>query len=142
MRARVQICAAGNEEGIRSLSVRLNMAGTIRALKATVLTPQNEGVFQWCLPFRECITEFPEDEIAAFLDVDLLVTLKEMRESIDDLMIVLVCEHGEEPDDRPRGYSISPELIRMLADIDASLEIDIVRDLSNGTKKQPGTGHE
>ncbi len=142
MRARVQICAAGNEEGIRSLSVRLNMAGTIRALKATVLTPQNEGVFEWCLPFRECITDFPEEEIAALLDVDLRATLKEMRENVDDLMVVLVCEHGAKPDDRPRGYSISPDLIRMLADIDASLEIDIVRDLTNGTKEQPETPPE
>jgi hypothetical protein len=129
MRAKVQICATGNKEGIRSLHTRLNTAGTIRFLKPTVLTPQNDGVLQWCADFQECLTQFPEDEIAELLDKDLLATLKVMRGCIDELMVVLVCEHGTEPDDRPRGYSVSLDLIRMLADVGASLEIDIVRDL-------------
>ena len=52
-----------------------------------------------------------------------------MRGHVDALMVVLVCDHSFEPDDRPRGYSIASDLIRMLADIGASLQIDIGYDL-------------
>lgn len=129
MYAKVQICARISESEISALHGDLSMLGTIRLLKATVLTPQNYGMFQWCSDFKECLTQFPEDEIEKLIDKKILETLKVMRSSLEDVMIVLVCEHESTHEDKPRGYSISPSLISMLSDIGASLEIDIVSNL-------------
>lgn len=129
MRAKVQVCAIGNEEGISLIHTRLNLMGTTSFLKPTILTPENAGVLQWCSDFQQCQTEFPEDEISELLNTEMLSTLKDMRCYIDELMVVLVCEHESEPEDRPRGYTVSLNLIQLLAEVGASLEIDIVRDL-------------
>lgn len=130
MHARVQICAKDKDEKIQLLHKRLNMLGAIHSLKPTILTPENKDVSEWCSDFYECKTNFPEDEILELLNKDILTSLKAIRGTIDTLMVVLVCEHDPEPNDRPRGYSISLDLIKMLAEIGASLEIDITRNLS------------
>ncbi|MEI2676987.1 MAG: hypothetical protein V9G29_03515 [Burkholderiaceae bacterium] len=130
MRARVQICAKDKDEKIQLLYKHLNMLGAIHSLKPTVLTPENKGVSEWCSDFYECQTNFPEDEILELLGKDLLASLKAIRGTIDTLMVVLVCAHDPEPNDRPRGYSISLDLVKTLAELGASLEIDITNNLN------------
>jgi hypothetical protein len=80
----------------------------------------------WRTPYHECSSEFPEDELAAFLrdNSELLHELGARREMVQDLAAVIVCEVNE--GEVPHGYSISSSLVKLLADVNASLEIDVV----------------
>lgn len=129
MKTRLQICANGNECNIRELHLSLNMIGKVRVLKPTILTPQYAvETWEWCSPYQECLTSFPENEISDLLSTQMIAILKSLRENLNDLMIVIVCQYGT--NEVPNGYSISSDLIKTLADIGASLEIDITPNLS------------
>lgn len=127
MDSKFYIHASGEEAGIRTLDDNLNWSGSrVRALPKSVLDPSGQkGPWIWSSPYQECTSEFPEDELARFLrdNAPLRHQLTAHRAALREVAGVIVCslEQGEQP----RGYSISSELMQLLLEIDATLEIDI-----------------
>jgi hypothetical protein len=131
MRSKFYLYASGNESDIRALYDYLKLPDSeIKPLKT--VSPEQAIQWMWRSPYQECFGDFPEDELEAFLNdnFDLLQQLKAHRESLRELAGMIVCQLGE--GEQPRGYSISPTLIRMLSDINASLEVDVVQLVIGG----------
>jgi len=99
----------------------------IKHLKLKPSLDQSDHRMQWMwrTPYQECSSNFPEDELTTYLheNSDLLQQLQAYREVLHDLAGTMVCQLDE--DESPRGYSISPALMRLLIDANASLDIDI-----------------
>ncbi len=128
MRSKFYLYASGKESDIRALYDHLELSGSeIKPLKfkSPSASSDQEVQWMWRSPYQECSSDFPEDELAAFLDdsPDLLKQLKTHRKALDELAGMIVCQLDE--GEKPRGYSVSSDLMRLLSDADASLEIDI-----------------
>ncbi len=129
MRSKFYLYASGNENDIRALYDHLRLSGSeIKSLKfksPSASSPEQGDEWMWRSPYQECSSDFPEDELTMFLNdnPDLLKQLKTHREALHELTGMIVCQLNE--GEQPRGYSVSSELMRLLSDADASLEIDI-----------------
>lgn len=137
MHSKFYLYASGNESDIRALYDHLKLQGSeIKPLKFKLPseTSDQEVQWMWRSSYQECSSDFPEDELEVFLENNayLLQRLKEHRESLHELMVIIVCQLND--GEQPRGYSISSNLMRLLSDMNASLEIDIV-DLVTAKKE-------
>ena len=135
MRSKFYLYASGNESDIRALYDHLKLPDSeINPLKSkqSSVSPDQEVQWMWRSLYQECSGDFPEDELETFLNdnFDLLQQLKVYRESLYELAGMIVCQlnNGEQP----RGYSISPTLMRILSEVNMSLEIDIVQLVIGG----------
>jgi hypothetical protein len=124
MRRVFYLSAAGTEAAIRAFHEHLKLPGS--NIKALLSQPE---LWIWRTEYENCVGDFPEDELEAYLDShpSLRHELKLYRDHLDSLSGVIV-SYYEEGDD-PRGFSISSNLIKLLAEMDASLEIDVVPDI-------------
>lgn len=125
MRSKFYIGAYGEQSVIRALHANLNFpSAEIKPLRRQVAA-EKAAQWMWRSPYQKCSGDYPEDEAMSFLNenLELLQQLKLHRNSLQDLAVVIVCYL--EKNDRPQGYSISSNLVRVLADVNASLEIDI-----------------
>lgn len=82
--------------------------------------------WHWHSSYNKCASLFPEDELENFLSENRLLVkkIKKHRGLVDKLIATIVYEW--KINEKPQGYSISPRLIQLLAEINASLEIDIL----------------
>lgn len=103
----------------------------IHDFHAALKLPQSEvkvlrSGWHWHSAYNECSSLFPEDELEYFLsgNRELIKKIKKYRSLVERLIGTIVCELGM--GERPHGYSISTSLIQILAEIDASLEIDVI----------------
>jgi hypothetical protein len=131
MRSKFYLCAYGNEGDIRALYDYLKLQDSeIKPLKFKLPSASSDQDVQWKwrTSYQECSSDFPEDELEVFLEdnASLLQQLKTHRESLYELVGMIVCQLND--GEQPRGYSISPNLMRLLSNMDASLEIDIVAE--------------
>lgn len=129
MRSKFYLYASGNETDIRAFyDYSMLPDSEINPLmsKLPSASPDQRVQWMWRTPYQECAGEFPEDELEAFLNdnFDLLQQLKVHRESLHELAAMIVCQLDD--GEKPRGYSISPTLMKILSDVNATLEIDIV----------------
>ncbi len=125
VRSKFYIGAYGEQSAIRAFHENLNFSGAeIKPLRHHMSTEQDVQ-WMWRSPYQECSCDYPEDEVMSYLNKNLALfqQLKLHRNSIKDLAVIIVCYL--EQSDRHRGYSISSDLIKLLADVNASLEIDI-----------------
>lgn len=141
MRSKFYLYASGKESDVRALYEHLKLSGSeIKPLKfKPPLAKPDQGVqWMWRSQYQECSTDFPEDELATFLNdnPDLLQHLSAHREALHELAAMIVCQLDEA--EQPRGYSVSSDLMRLLADADASLEIDVARLVINDQKDSEG----
>jgi len=130
MRYKYYLSATGSQSEIHALAEYLNVTGSkVEQLRSAHLSNNLAGSDKWIWrsPYYDCKGDFPEDELLEFLrkNADLVEKLKERPEGIQDMVAVLVGKIGD--GDEPNGYSISNDLITYLAEIRASLEIDVVR---------------
>lgn len=125
MKNKFYLRAYGDELNIRLFHEELKMDDAI----AQPLR-NNEG-WHWYLPYNECSSLFPEDELEKFLleNMDLINNIKKHRHLLNGLMAIIVCEANEF--ERPKGYSLSPNLMKTLSEIEAFLEIDIIKTSIN-----------
>lgn len=136
MRSKFYLGAYGDENNIRALHDSLKLPGS--KVKPLLFKPSSgqpdQGVqWMWRSPYQKCSSDFPEDELTAFLhdNSDLLQQLKAHREVLHDLAGIIVCQLDD--GEQPHGYSISSNLMRLLSHANASLEIDIVQLGPNGS---------
>ena len=126
MRSKFYLSAIGSEDNIRALHDQLKLLGSeVKQLRANPLDPSPQAErWLWCSPYQTCSSDFPEDELTAYLreNSHLLATLGKHRAGLKDVGPVIVSQ----PDHNGiRGCSVSSELISLLASVNASLEIDI-----------------
>lgn len=81
--------------------------------------------WHWHSSYNKCSSLFPEDELENFLSEnrELVKKIKKHRGLVDKLIATIVYEWNM--NEKPQGYSISPHLIQLLAEINASLEVDV-----------------
>lgn len=131
MHSQFYIGAYGSENDICALHERLKFPGSeIRPLKCKLPIEWADQGMQWLWhsPYQECSSNFPENELTIYLNSNsnLIRQLKSHRGTLCDLVATIVCHlNAGEP---PYGYSISLHLMKLLSEIDASLEIDFVQE--------------
>ncbi len=131
MRSKFYISAYGNEKDISEFHKILGFPDSgIKPLRCKLPLDQSEfdqkTQWLWLSPYQECVGDFPEDEMEAYLQDNLsyIDKIKKCRGLVDSLFVTIVCQ-VEDGECLP-GYSISPRIIKLLSDMDAALEIDVV----------------
>ncbi len=128
MRSKFYIGAYGSEKNICALHDSLKLPySAIKPLKCKPPSDFAEQGVQWTWhsPHHECSSDFPEDELMLYLsnNLGLLQQLKAYRYTLYDLVVIIACDIQD--GEKPRGYSISSDLMKLLSDTSATLEIDI-----------------
>jgi hypothetical protein len=131
MHSKFYLCATGSEVAIRALQNKLEIQGSeLKLLKPNLLLPstQQKENWMWRSSYIACTSNFPEDELTAYLRKNrtLLLHLNECRHSVDELAAVIVSYDDTDSADHRHGYSISSELMALLTTANISLEIDVV----------------
>ena len=141
MQSKFYISAVGHEDMIRALHVELNIPGAeVKELRPNPIDPHPQAErWLWRSPYQVCSGDFPEDELAAYLRENghVLSVLKQHSAHLRDVgpVIVSLPDQG-----RAGGYSVSSELIQLLASANASLEIDILESPRNDSAESaPGS---
>jgi len=125
MQSSFYIGACANEGVICNLHESLKLPGSkTKALRYK--SPSGKGVqWSWSTLHQECVGNIPIDELEEFLQENeaLLQKIKPHRKNFDKFGISIICylDKGEPA----RGYAVSPELMRLLVDADAFLDIDV-----------------
>lgn len=125
MKNKFYLRAYGDEINIRLFHKNLRMD------EAIIKPLRNDEGWHWYLPYNDCSSLFPEDELEKFLldNPDLIDDIRKYRHLLAGLMAIIVCEINEF--ENPKGYSISPNLMKALSEIGAFLEIDIINKLTS-----------
>lgn len=121
------IFAEGNRDALMALNSELDLkTSTLKELKLNSFdsAPQIER-WSWFTEKIFCTTDFPTDEIEAYLKRNelLLAALKKHSEFIRDVGVALAWNFR---DGQLNGFSVSKQLARILSDTNMSLEIDII----------------
>ena len=131
MQSKFYFSAVGNEDHIRNLHAEMNIPDAeVKELKPNPLDTHSQSErWLWRSPYQICAGDFPEDELIAYLrgNDHVLSVFARYGSKLRDIGPVIVSFYDE--NEPARGYSISPALIQILAKVNASLEIDIVKTL-------------
>lgn len=127
MNTKFYIYASGAEKNIQKLSEEISWPGAV--IKALSPKKLKERQWMWRTPYELCSSDYPEDQLVEYFRSNEVAVsqLSGHRSTLQELVVMLVCELGA--GEIPHGYSISPELMSKLLEINASLEIDIVAQL-------------
>lgn len=116
----------GEKSAVEDLHQRMKLAGSVSKPLLGGLCSGAEPRWLWRTAYIYCHDLYPEDALEAFLQnsPNLISDLKIHRQDFDGVAALIVAEGTQE--DFIRGYSFSSTLIRALAGIDASLEVDVL----------------
>ena len=119
--------AIGKENAVRALGDDVQVAGSeVHAMKPNPHDPRiPDERWYWQSPRRDCVTEFPEDELLAHMIASpgFLGKVAAHRNAIRRFSAVIVCAAGATG---LRGISVSESLLTMLAGVRGSIEIDLL----------------
>lgn len=121
------IFAEGNRDALMTLNAELGLkASTLKELKLNPFdsTAQIDR-WSWATEKIFCKTDFPTDEIEAYLEQNalLLVILKKHSQFIRDVGVALSWNFRN---GQLNGFSVSKQFARILSDSNMSFEIDII----------------
>ena len=121
----VYLGLTGDERTIAALHSELQLQESeTRALKYLL---QNGGnAWSWRTKYIPVISGFPEDALQDLLvsHKHVLPVIEKYRSQLEGTSAVIIAQYDE--GDGHRGYSFSEDILRLLAEFGASLEIDAV----------------
>jgi hypothetical protein len=121
------IFAEGNRNALMALNAELGLKSSI--LKELKLNPFDSTAqidrWSWSTEKIFCKTDFPTDEIEAYLEQNaiLIAILKKHSQFIRDVGVALSWNFRDE---QLNGFSVSKRFARILSDANMSFDIDII----------------
>lgn len=129
MRFQIYLGVTGDERTIASIHSELQLAGSeTRALTPKRQPPADPNVrWIWRTRYIPVTSNFPEDELRDLLLAHkrVLPVIDKYRSRLAEIGAFIIAQYDE--GEEPRGYSFSPDTMKLLAEFGASLEVDAVR---------------
>jgi hypothetical protein len=129
MRFTIYLGVTGDEQTIASFHSELQLPGSeTRALTPKDRPQSGQGIrWAWRTRYIPVTSGFPEDALRDLLlaHKHVLPVIGKHRPHLTEIGAFIIAQHddGEEP----RGYSFSQDMIKLLAEFGASLELDAVK---------------
>ncbi|MBX3664870.1 MAG: hypothetical protein KF834_04215 [Burkholderiales bacterium] len=137
MRFNIYFGVTGDKQTITSFHSELQLPGS----ETRALVPKDssksgqDSRWAWRTKYIPVTSGFPEDALRDLLlaHKQVLPLLDKYRSHLTEIGAFIIAQHDDDED--LRGYSFSKETIKLLAEFDASLELDSVRLMETGNNK-------